>query len=353
MRNIVLMASSGLALVTVAGCSRPAPEAEDRWEMQEAREAPPVSRPNDYNYGRVEGMAATPPRSEAMRSEAITTMDVSESPPAPGIMPTAAPGVAFNYRYAFRLPNNRIAAVQEQHAQACEKLTVAKCRITGMRYSLVDGDEVRAYLQFKLSPELAREFGKNGIAAVTAAEGMLVDSEISGNDEGTAINQSDVRSATIRSRIAEVERQLNRSAAGSGERMQLQAQLESLRRQLDSETQARTDSEEALANTPMAFHYGSGSTIPGFDGSSPLRDSWRASVSSFMTMLGVVLMGLGVSLPWLLLIGFLLLLWRTPPVRRLKSWLTGTKARTETYLDELAEHTGGASKHAAKEGPAN
>ena len=49
--------------------------------------------------------------------------------------PTAAPGVAFNYRYAFRLAAPRIAEVQEQHAQMCERLTVARCRITGMLLS--------------------------------------------------------------------------------------------------------------------------------------------------------------------------------------------------------------------------
>src|SRR5881628_1327936 len=49
-----------------------------------------------------------------------------------GIAPTAAPGVAFNYKYAFRLPAERITAVQEEHAEACEKLGVARCRITGL-----------------------------------------------------------------------------------------------------------------------------------------------------------------------------------------------------------------------------
>ena len=51
----------------------------------------------------------------------------------PNVGPTAAPGVAFNYRYAFRLPAERIAQVQEQHARTCEGLGVARCRITGMR----------------------------------------------------------------------------------------------------------------------------------------------------------------------------------------------------------------------------
>ena len=39
----------------------------------------------------------------------------------PGIGVTAAPGVAFNYRYGFRLPAERVGEVQEQHAQPARK----------------------------------------------------------------------------------------------------------------------------------------------------------------------------------------------------------------------------------------
>lgn len=350
MRKNLMLTGCVAAIAVIAGCSRPAPEPENRWETADVQEsvrpAPPPQA--DYYEGRsaeaaeVQAYTRSPPKPSAM----VVSADAVS---APGITPTAAPGVAFNYRYAFRLPNNRIAAVQEEHAQACEKLTVAKCRITGMRYSLIDGDEVRAYLQFKLSPELARQFGKDGIAAVTKAEGMLVDSEISGNDEGSNINQSQIRTASINDRLNIIERRMADKNISAVERAQLQQQAASLRQQLANEEQNRSNSEEALANTPMAFHYGSGSTIPGFDGSSPLKESWRAAVGSFMTMLGVVLMAVGVSLPWLLLVALLVALWRSPAMRSLRSWLSGRKAQTELYLDELSQKTGPAPAAPPKE----
>lgn len=275
--------------------------------------------------------------------EEPASMDMSESAVsadavgAPNIAITAAPGVAFNYRYAFRLPTNRINAVQEQHAQACEKLGVTKCRITGMRYSLIDGDDITASLQFKLSPEIARQFGKDGIAAVTAAEGMLVNSEISGIDEGANIKSSQVRSAELNDRLAEIEKQLSQPGLKDAERTQLQSQADSLRQQRQNESQSRSDSEEALANTPMEFHYGSGSSIPGFDGSSPLKESWRAAVSSFMTMLGFVLLVVGVALPWLFLAVLLVALWRAPPVRAIRTWFAGQRIKTNQHSDELTD----------------
>lgn len=45
-----------------------------------------------------------------------------------------AAGVAFSYNYQFRLPSADIADVQEAHAQACEKLSAGRCRITDMSY---------------------------------------------------------------------------------------------------------------------------------------------------------------------------------------------------------------------------
>src|SRR5687768_3770677 len=74
----------------------------------------------------------------------MTTMDAatesavdssSRASGPPGIAPTAAPGVAFNYRYAFRLPGENISRVQEEHAQACEKMGIELCRITAMNYT--------------------------------------------------------------------------------------------------------------------------------------------------------------------------------------------------------------------------
>src|SRR6187551_3520256 len=76
--------------------------------------------------------------------------DAERASSEPRVSASAAPGVAFNYRYAFELPALRIAAVQEEHAQACEKLGLSRCRITGMRYRLISERDIEAMLDFKL-----------------------------------------------------------------------------------------------------------------------------------------------------------------------------------------------------------
>ena len=249
--------------------------------------------------------------SERRSEENLRTMDASESSAAndvameasaraSGIAPTAAPGVAFDYRYAFRLPSERIAAVQEQHAQACEKLGLTRCRITGFRYHVVGDREIEAMLAFKLDPTIARQFGKAGADLVNKSEGMLVDAEINGTDAGAAIALANRTEAELNEELRAIERQLARPGLPGYERARLQSEAQALRQQLRSNRAGRTANRESLATTPMAFHYGSGELIPGFDTRSPIRaalaQSWENLVGGVATLL-VILITL---LPWAL-----------------------------------------------------
>lgn len=177
-----------LGLLLLAGCSK-SPRQEAASEAVEAR--------NKFGFA------------EAGSRQALTSIDIgNDSVGAPAINVTAAPGVAFSYHYAFVLPDTAISAVQERHAAACEKLGPQHCRIFGMRYTLVDEDEVRGQLLFKLDPALARNFGKEGIAAVEQAKGRLVDAEIQGRDVGSQLDQSRRRSEMIDEELRQIARQL-------------------------------------------------------------------------------------------------------------------------------------------------
>ena len=240
---------------------------------------------------------------------------------SPSISPTAAPGVAFNYRYAFRMPDVQIAGVQEVHAAACETLGISRCRITGLRYRLIDEDQVEGFLSFKLDPMIARKFGKDAISSVEKAEGILVDSEISGRDVGTQITASQRRSSDMRAELKRIERRVAAKGLGDRERSELQEQAERLRDRLSSEKETRRTGEASLATTPMQFSYSSGDGILGL-GRNPLADALETSLSSFVTMGSFVIIAIGVILPWLILAILLMLLWRSPLGRGARGWFT-------------------------------
>jgi len=238
-----------------------------------------------------------------------------------GAFVTAAPGVAFNYHYAFRVPNAKIAAVQEEHAAACERLGILHCSITGMHYQLVHNDQIDAMLSFKLDPALARQFGKTAIDTVTKSEGMLVESEITGADAGAVIEGANREVAQAREGIASVEARLKQPGLPAGERENLETQARELRQQLSTSAAARIDAQKSLATTPMVFDYGSGNLIPGFDGRSPLHDAFAVAQGSLTTMVSVVLIAVGLLLPWAALFGLIyygywaVRRWRSKPTK--------------------------------------
>jgi hypothetical protein len=239
-------------------------------------------------------------------AEQGTASDSSASRMAPpAIAPTSAPGVAFNYRYAFRLAGERIGAVQEQHAQACEKLGITRCRITGMRYRLAGDDDIEGMLAFKLDPALARAFGKEGIDAVTRAEGMLVDAEVSGEDVGSKISAARRSEAELEEELKRVEAELARSGLRGAERAELQIRVQQLRDQIRATRTTRGEQQESLATTPMVFHYGSGELVPGFDGRPRLRQALDDAIDNFLAGLAWIFVALITLLPWALVAGLL------------------------------------------------
>jgi hypothetical protein len=263
-------------------------------------------------------LAACSQQSPNPQHEDLKTFDVREPPraadvsPAPGVDVTAAPGVAFDYRYAFRLPGNRISAVQEAHAQACEKLGIDRCRITGMRYRLVDQKDVEAMLALRLDPKLARQFGKDATGAVEKAEGMLVDQEITGEDVGSKIAGATRSEADLREELRRVEAELARpvpmirgsvAPQAAVDRQSLLDRAQEIRGQLRALGEGKESDKQALAGTPMVFNYGSGSVVPGFDVRSPLRDALQRAADNFVGGFAAILVILLTLIPWLLVAG--------------------------------------------------
>jgi len=255
-----------------------------------------------------------------------TTVEALEAPA--GVAVTAASGVAFNYRYAFSLPAERISSAQEEHAAACEKLGIARCRITGLRYQLIGEGRVEAMLAFKLDPTLARQFGKEGIAAIQKAEGTLIDAEITGTDAGAEIARLGADRARAQEELARIDRELARTNLPASERAELQRQRAEIAQRIEAVQTSSSEQRESLANTPMTFDYRSGRAIRGFDAGAPLSSSLDLLAASAQATLAFVLGAIAVLGPPLLVLLIGLLAWRRigPRFRRRKPSETAATA---------------------------
>jgi hypothetical protein len=238
--------------------------------------------------------------------------DVSE---APNVSPSAAPGVAWRYAYDFQLPDDAIQGVQETHASECEAMGLARCRITGLRYSVTDDNAVSAMLEVKLAPDIARQFGKQATADVRKAGGRLSNTEFSGEDTGPTLSEATRTQSDLQSRMTEIERQLANRSLKDAERAQLQSQLDQLKSQLAETHSTVAETQAKLASTPMTFNYYGKGGINGFAGRNPVRDAARSFVASLVTMITFLLQVLAVLLPWAILLLAIYLAARSRPAR--------------------------------------
>lgn len=255
----------------------------------------------------------------AEKSEDTTTQEAAAAG-APDIGGAVAPGVAFRYDYTFTLPGKAISQVQQQHAQACQKLGPSRCRVTDMAYDQPGEERVSARLDFLLAPDVAHAFGNEAVAAVEAAEGKLDNASVTGENAGDAIKLSQQDSAANEAEIARIEARLAAKGLTAAERTELQQQLAALRNQQEGLAQDRRAKEAAIASTPVSFTYSSQGIL---SGQGTFGKAASASWSSAESMLSLALLVLGVALPWVLLIGGVVLLWRSPDLRRLLRRLFG------------------------------
>jgi hypothetical protein len=305
----------GASLLLVAGCGERQIEKRSAEELRtfDVSSAPPSA------VAPVAPPAPPPPVAPPPLASSSAQTEQSADGAGPNVSVTAAPGVAFNYRYAYRLANARIQAAQEVHAQLCEKLTVARCRITGMRYSLVNERDISASLELKLDPVIARQFGKDATKVVTDAEGMLVDQQITGTDMAPTIEGANRGRAALQDELDRINRELARPRLTNLIRDRLLSEASQVRAQMRGLAEQRTAAEETLATTPMAFYYGSGQTVPGLDDERPIARAFERAAANFQNAIGFLIVAGATLLPWALLAALLVWLWRR---LRVGAWLT-------------------------------
>ncbi len=217
----------------------------------------------------------------------------------PGIDPEAAPGVAFDYRYSFRLEAERIAEMQQEHQRLCERYG-PRCRITGMDYRASNQDDVEAMLSFVVDPAIAGQFGRESVRAVEAADGELTESDVSGTDVGTSLKVNTGGLAELQAELARIEARLAAGNLRRRERSRLQDEAQMLRRQI-ADLRATTDEQErSLATTPMLFRYGSGALAPGPARQPTVSEAFERSTDNFLGGLNMLLVVFVTISPWLL-----------------------------------------------------
>jgi hypothetical protein len=257
-------------------------------------------------------------------SSAAEAVDVAMSAPkaeaedaaatAPDIDTSVAPGVAFDFRYNFALASERISGVQEAHAQACKKLGIAKCRVTGMDYKSGANGGVHAMLAFKLDPAVATDFTRDAKSIVERVDGELTNANLTGTDLGSNVAVTEATADQIQDELATIQKQMTMPGLSKELRSRLVEEATNLSEQLRALTQSKNADKVALAMTPVVFEYETAYGIPGLSGRSPITGVAAASLNSFIIMIKFIIVALGVVAPWALFGGAIF--WLTRRLRK-------------------------------------
>jgi hypothetical protein len=245
-----------------------------------------------------ESLTSIPPELPARRGRASRET-------GPDLDPSAAPGVAFEHSYSFRLEAERIAEMQQEHQRLCARYGPA-CRITGMDYRGVNEDDVEASLSFLVDPEIAGQFGRESVRAVEAADGTLAGNEVTGTEIGTAIKTNVGNLEEAQAELARVEARLSRPNLHRRERARLNEERRELRAQIAELRTTTAGQEHRLATTPMRFRYGSGALAPGAAPRQTIGEATENAAESFLGGLNILAIVFVTLSPWLLT---LLLIW--------------------------------------------
>lgn len=242
-------------------------------------------------------------------SDAVTG-SVPNAASVTGADPSLAPGVAFTYDFAFRLPDDQVSLAQDRHVEACARLGRNRCRVANIHYTRKDDGPIDASLNFLVDPALARSFARDAVDLVAGLDGELTNSQVGGVDVGTGIEASQRLSANLGGDLDRIERRLAQPGLSAAERAELQQQAGSLRGDMRGEEVGRHEGEARLATTPVNFTYVGNTGIAGYDSSRPFSSALRASGDSLSAAGAFVLMLAGIALPWALMLGGLIFGWR-------------------------------------------
>jgi hypothetical protein len=198
-----------------------------------------------------------------------------------------------------------------------------------LRYSVSEHDEVSATLEVKLAPEIARQFGKQATETVRKADGRLSTTEFTGEDTQPQVSEAGRVQGQTNARIEQLETKLANPALKDGERAQLRGELAELRARSSEAAASIAAANQKLATTPMTFQYLGRGGAAGFAGRNPLREAGQSFVASLVTLVTFGLQAGALILPWAIAFAALWLLWRSRPVRRLRTNLMRREEATE------------------------
>jgi len=204
------------------------------------------------------------------------------------------PQIAYDYKYSFRLPADRVASTQQTHIAACDKLGLARCQLVSSESS--SGNGSAASLKLRVASDVARRFNATLVDSVAKAGGRAVDQSISAEDVSKEISDT---SARIRQRELLVQRltQILQSRTGKvSELVEAERSVAAAQEELDQAKAWLTQLQGRVAMSDVEIDYAA--AVAGTPDQGPLGETVGQSWGFFTSALYAILRLVIFLTPW-------------------------------------------------------
>jgi hypothetical protein len=210
------------------------------------------------------------------------------------------PKIAYDYKYNFLLPADQVAAAQQAHIAACDKLGLARCQLV----SSESGNSNATSLKLRVASDVARRFSADLVTSVAKAGGRAVDQSISAEDVSKEISDTNARIHQRELLIQRLTQILQTRAGKVSELVEAERSVAAAQEELDQAKAWLIELQGRVAMSDVEISYGAivpGASPAGPPGQGPLSETMAQSWWFFTAMLYAILRLLIILAPWAIL----------------------------------------------------
>jgi hypothetical protein len=250
---------------------------------------------------------------------------VAKATSQPSAPPLSPPMLAYSYDFALEAQAGRLAALEALHEAACADAGAAVCQVTRAAVNDAGDSDVQAELELRATPAWVAAFRARLAGDAKRAGGRILSQTSGSEDLSRRIvdTEADIRAKTIlRDRL---EALLAGHPGKLSDLLELEQELSRVQGEIDTTQSELTVMRGRVATSAVTISYRPpGHVVEGRGGAwAPLGEAFGDFFTILASGLGFMVRAVAVLLPWGLLIGAGLWLFRKP----LGAWLRRGKPK--------------------------
>lgn len=293
------------ALLLAAGCGKKADTGETTVSL--ASKSSPIPTINVKE--------PPPPSPEKLAEIPVVTPPPDGEPRQAGVPMSVAPRIAYSYTYKYEVPTAKLAQVEHAHQALCDRLGPAKCQIVGATLEGRAGAYNAGTLSLRVAPDIARTFEGQLGQAVGAADGSLIQSGITGEDLTRQVIDSEAGLKAKRTLRDRLQALLETRQGKLNDLVELEKSLSETQQELDTATSELAELRGRIDMSKVEIAYEA--TLPSTaEERRPIAGALGSISDTLGGSVGLLINALAAFLPFAVVIGGLIALWRALRRRR-------------------------------------